>query len=308
MAQRQQEIRIGAFPVEETGQHQRAARDQRPDRENLRIADIDPQRALAQRNEVGAEVEHRDHHEDHQHRFDRRRIEAGDARVTGREPAQGHRRKRVTDRLVPGHPQGLERQDAQDGQSGIQQPEVLGRLGDARRELRFLDRPGRLGLVELHAAHAQDREDGDRQHDDAHAAVPVQGVAPQVDRLRQMVEPGQHGGPGGGEARHRLEESVGEAQALDLEHQRHGGHCGHQAPAQHHQQRSVARMQLAPVPPGRAEQQRADHERGSARQDEAAMSAVGHGQRPRHRHQVGDREDHQEAAQYMGDRQQLLHG
>ena len=46
--------------------------------------------------------------------------------------------------------------------------------------------PGRFGLVELHAADAQQRQHGDGQHDDADAAEPVQRVAPEVDRRRQV--------------------------------------------------------------------------------------------------------------------------
>ena len=52
----------------------------------------------------------------------------------------------------------------------------------------FLTGPGRLGLVELHAADAEQRQDRDHQHDDAHAAVPAERVPPEVDRRRQVVD------------------------------------------------------------------------------------------------------------------------
>ena len=62
-------------------------------------------------------------------------------------------------------------------------PEGLGGLGDAGRELLVLHRARRLGLEELHAADPQQRQDRDRQHDDSHAAEPLQRAAPHVQAL-----------------------------------------------------------------------------------------------------------------------------
>jgi hypothetical protein len=56
-----------------------------------------------------------------------------------------------------------------------------------------LHRPGRLGLVKRHAADAEDRQDRDREHDDAHAAEPLDLLAVVQDRLRQVVEADDHG-------------------------------------------------------------------------------------------------------------------
>ena len=60
---------------------------------------------------------------------------------------------------------------------------------DARRQLRVLHRSRRLGAVELHAADAEHRQDRDGEHDDAHAAEPLQQLAVEQYRRRQVSMP-----------------------------------------------------------------------------------------------------------------------
>ena len=98
------------------------------------------------------------------------------------------------------------------GEQQVEIPQRLGGLGDSRCELRVLHGPRRLGAVELHPADAEHRQDGDRQHDDPHAAEPLQQVTVEEHRLGEIVEPGDDRRPGGGEARDGLEHRIGERQ------------------------------------------------------------------------------------------------
>ena len=43
--------------------------------------------------------------------------------------------------------------------------------------------PGSLGAVELHAAHTEHGQDGDGEHDDAHASQPLQLLAVEEESI-----------------------------------------------------------------------------------------------------------------------------
>ncbi len=103
-------------------------------------------------------------------------------------------------RIQPGHAGQPQRDNADRGDGGVHQPQGLGGAGDARGDPVVLHGAGGLGLVQLHAAHAEQGQHRDRQHDDAQPAKPLQAAAPDIDGRRQMIQTGQHGGAGRREA------------------------------------------------------------------------------------------------------------
>ncbi len=203
-----------------------------------------------------------------------------DAGVIGRKTAEGQRRESMTDCVEPIHAGEPQRHDARRCQSGIYRPQQLGGLPDARRELAVLHRSGHLGAVNLHAAHAQHRQDGHGQHDDAHAAEPAQQVAPQIDRARQVFEARKHRAAGGGQARGGLEVGIGKIDGQEMP-QRETGDRGQRDPGQRHQHQAVPGLEFALEAPRRQPQQRADQEGRECGDDE----------RPECRIQAPDRHD-----------------
>jgi hypothetical protein len=133
-----------------------------------------------------------------------------------REPARRHRRQAVGNRVVevhvrrqPAQVQPVEQDDLDRGDADVELPERPCRLGDARRQ--FLDaRTGRLRLHELGPSDRKLREDGHRQYHDPHPAEPLGELPPQEDRagVRGKRDVAHHGGPGGRETAHALEEGV----------------------------------------------------------------------------------------------------
>ena len=80
-----------------------------------------------------------------------------------------------------------------------------------------------------------------------------------------VVEPVEHRGAGGGEARHRLEVRIGDAQAGQRQQQRQRAEGRQQRPGQADQQEAVARLQLAPKRRAVDQRARASAERPSGR-------------------------------------------
>jgi hypothetical protein len=99
-------------------------------------------------------------------------------------------------------------------------------LGDAGGELAVFVDAGDFGFEKLGAAYADHGQDGYGQYDDAHAAHPVEQVAPEVERGGEAVEVGENGGAGGGEAGDSFEEGVGVADAGQIPIKRQGGDHG----------------------------------------------------------------------------------
>ncbi len=135
--------------------------------------------------EVQRKIDRRQKHEHHRDHVDQRAVEITHAGVVGREAADRDGRKGVADRIEHAHAGQPVGQAAGNGQAQIDVPQRLGRLGDARRQLAVLHRAGRLGPVQLHATDAEHRQYRDRQHDDAHAAEPLQLLTVVEDRHRQ---------------------------------------------------------------------------------------------------------------------------
>ena len=187
----------------------------------------------------------------------------------------------------------------------------LGGAGDARRQALVLHRARRLGAHDLMAAHAQQRQNGHGQHQDAHAADPDQRGAPQVDGRRQRVQVGEHGGAGGGQAGHGLEIGAGEGQrhagAMEIQHQRDRRQQRQAGPHGRHQHEAIARPQLAAVAPRQHRQPTADADRQQETVQEGVarrvLADVGHHQRDQH----GEGEHHHGQAQYVEGGQYALH-
>ncbi len=171
---------------------------------------VDLEALAAPGEKVGGEIHRRQQHEYDQHELDGGRIEIPDAGIMRGKTAQPHRGKGVADRIQPIHSRQLQRHDTCQRDTCINQPKVARRLGDARRERGILHRPRRLSLEQLASADAEQRQYGHRQHDDAHAAQPIQFVPPQIDRRWQIIQPGKYRRTRGGDTGHGLEIRVGE--------------------------------------------------------------------------------------------------
>ncbi len=74
----------------------------------------------------------------------------------------------------PGQPVG---QCTERGQQQVDEPERLGRFGDAWRHFGILDRARDLRPIELHAPDPQQRQHSNRQHYDPHPPQPLQQLA-----------------------------------------------------------------------------------------------------------------------------------
>ena len=183
------------------------------------------------------------HHEDDDDRVDVNAVVVGNRSVAGGESAGGHGGKGVAERIVKAHAAQQQQHDLRQRHESVDLPEDHGSVADARFEL-VRHRAGNLGLVELHAADAQKRQDRDRKHDDAHAAQPLDEAAPEQQSLGNQFDVGQNRGTRGGRPADRFEKGVHETAALDpeVERQRAGqpdgrpgdGHNGHALPLGDH--------------------------------------------------------------------------
>ena len=193
-------------------------------------------------------VDARDQHEQDADRLNQRTVVIADTGVVGREAANGNGREAVADSVEQIHAGGPVGQRAGDGQAGVDVPEHLGGFGDTWGELIFLQRARHLGAVQLHAAHAQHRQNGYRQYDDPHAAKPLQLLAVIQQRAWQGIQPGDDCGAGGGQPRKGLEHRIGHAQVRHLQQpQRHGTEQTENQPEQDGNQVAVAGAQLRPL-------------------------------------------------------------
>ena len=79
-----------------------------------------------------------------------------------------------------------------------------------------------FGHKELHATHAQIRQDGDGEHDYGQASNPLRHTAPEEDVFRNRFDTGEDGGSRGGEARQGFEEAICEVGHALAEQEWHG--------------------------------------------------------------------------------------
>jgi len=92
-------------------------------------------------------------------------------------------------------------------EQGVDAPERLGGLRDARRQFFFYG-PGRFRPQQIHAADSQLRQDGDAQYDDAHTSEPLRQRTPEQQCGQLTFRMRQYGGAGRRESRGRLEQCV----------------------------------------------------------------------------------------------------
>ena len=128
--------------------------------------------------------------------------------VPGRKPARRDRGHGMNGGIKRGHANRKIGQGADEGQRRID-PQKIKR--DIRGPWHHLAHGiEAFGPEELHAAHPHDRQKDHRDNGNTQAAQPVQHPPPQVDAGGQVIQPDQHGGPGGGNPRHRLEIGIDE--------------------------------------------------------------------------------------------------
>jgi hypothetical protein len=166
-----------------------------------------------------------------------------------REASCGHRREGVRDGLEEAHPlvdarpaEQREHEDLQAGQADVEEPETARGVPDRGGQLLELG-PGQLGLHQLPPSDPQTRENGDRQHDDPHAAEPLRELAPECERVRERLDVGDHRRAGRREPRHRLEVGVDRirGRALAGEEVRKRGEEGGEEPCERDDQEAFAR-------------------------------------------------------------------
>jgi hypothetical protein len=139
----------------------------------------------------------------------------------------------------------------------------------------------RFEAEERHAADLEERQDDDGEADDADAADPLRGRAPQEDGGRHGVEARHHGAARGGHARDELEIGVDHREVGRLGEQRQPTEGGNHEPRDHGEEHGIAKAELEVAAAG----------------GQDAGAAEDHGDRRRRRedllHAVGDREGEQ---------------
>ena len=242
------------------------------------------------------------------HHFNGHGIEIGNAVVVGGKAAQRHRRHGVADGVKPAHARPMQRQKTRHGDGKIGHPQLFGHLRNARRQFAVFIHAGDFGFEKLPAAHAEHGQNCHRQHDNPHAAEPIEHMAPKIERRRERVEAVDYAGAGGGEPRHRLEKRIGVAHIGKIEIKRHRGDGGKAHPQHKHQREAVALAQLAVVVPGeQPHRYRADDgdQRGAA---ECGQRIVEKQIRHKRRHQQQHGKQHAELGEHVDNRNNFMHG
>ena len=264
----------------------------------LRVAPVGAELAALQDGEVQGEARAAEEHEHGGDRLDAHAVEMLEAGIVGREARGGHGAERMCDRIEEVHADDPVGRDAGDGQRQVDRPERLRRLRDARRQLVVLHRARRLRLVERHAADAEDRQDRDGQHDDAHAAEPLDLLAVIEDGLRQLVEADDDRRSRGREAGHGLEHGIREREVRHVaeEERRRAGEA-EENPEHGDDQEAVAQAEVAArLARGQPQQDAGrgdDHGGDQERLPVAIRVDEGNGDRRQHR----QAEDHQHEAE-----------
>ncbi len=107
------------------------------------------------------------------------------------------------DGIDRGHPDDRIDRDADHRQPDIDDEQLPRDVGGTRQGLAKGVKT--FGAKELHAAHPHQRQKDHRDERDPQAAQPVQHAPPQVHPDRQRLQPEDHRGPSGGDARDGLE-------------------------------------------------------------------------------------------------------
>ncbi len=247
-------------------------------------------------------VDPRNKHEQHGDRVNQGTVEIPHVRVVSGKSADGHRAEAMAKRIEEGHAGRPVRQQARDGDACVDIPERLGRLRDFRRQLRVLDRTRRFGSIELHAADAEHRQNGDGKHDDPHSAEPLQLLTVIEDCRRQVIETAQHRRTGSRQAGNRLEDGIGQC---DMRYFREIERRGPEN-AQHHPERSddhepVAKPEILLAVTYRQPEQETDDSDDEERLDELHGGTVVKVHREDDRRQHAEAEDCQQQPEHALD-------
>ena len=157
--------------------HQHVEEHQAEKETAFRVAHVGEQALAAPHREMQRETNTADQHEHGGDNVDGRAVPVRHGRIVGGEAAGGNSAETVANGIEHSHAGQPVGQRAGDGDGQVDVPQRLGGLGDARRQLGLLHRAGDFRLVQLHATNAQHRQDRHRQHDNAHAAQPLQLLA-----------------------------------------------------------------------------------------------------------------------------------
>jgi hypothetical protein len=250
--------------------------------------------------EMRIEADAADQHEHDRNRLDRGAVEESEIRVVRRVAAGRQSAEAVRDRVERAHAREPERERAERGEQHVKSADVTRRARDARREPLVLERPRRLGLVQLHAADAEHRQQCDREHDHAEPAEPLDLLAVEEDRRDQAVEAYEHARGRGRVARRGLEECVREAHA-EGEHERHGADRAHRGPHHADDQKPVAAAHVDVRATERQPEHETREQRDGARGGEPPGLAVGIEKRDADRRQQRRAEQHADHAERAAD-------
>ena len=130
------------------------------------------------------------------------------------------------------------------GKGEIDDPQHACRFRDTGRDLFLLCHTRGLGPVQLHATDTQQRQDGDSQHDDAHAAEPLDLLPVIEDGRGQPVQSDDDRGTGRGESGDGFEYGIGNAEVQPQDERQRTDDTQYR-PEQGHEEKAVAHGQLA---------------------------------------------------------------
>ncbi len=125
----------------------------------------------------------------------------------------------------------------------IEIPEQLGCFGDTGCQF-ILNRAGRLGTKQLHAAYSKQWHDGYGQYDDPHTTKPLLHGSPEQNRARQMIQTGDDSRPGCSQARCRFKHGIDNRWQRPGRPERHRTDQRKHQPGQRHNHKPVTMGQV----------------------------------------------------------------
>ena len=176
--------------------------------------------------EVDAEEDHKDGHDP----LDVGR-EAGKAVVLEAEAASTRRAKGREQRVEHIHSARQQEAELHHREREIDAVQDLGRRLHLRHQLVHL-RAGAFRLHQVDVGAAGQGQQGEQEHQNAHAADPMGEAAPEQDAVGQALHTGQDAGTGGGKARNGLKHGVHGVRDAAGEDERHCAHDTDGDPAQ----------------------------------------------------------------------------
>ena len=301
----QAEAEIAAVELHDVaGDEQRRAENDRHVPAQLRIL---PRQVEfpTQQEEIDRKIDAEQGHEDGR---DRLRVGAvgGEGIVADGKAAGAGRAEGVAERVKQRLAAGQIKEDLQHRQAKIDPVEDLGRIGHPRHHLGDR-RPGALGPQQVDGLAAVHPDDGQHEHQNAHAADPVRKAAPEQHALVELLHRGQDARAGGGKAGDHLEHGVEIKRDLPRKRERQRADERKHDPAERHCDQPFFRVHDGPLAAAQPQRQRTEHCRAQHHPEEipAAYLMVDQRHEQRRQHQRGP--DQQHRAQHIDDRP-LIHG